>query len=106
VVAGVVVIGVAVPAALPRVPRPVLLGVMDAEVIGFEPSDTKIRSRDPAWEVPEVVVSNDGVRCILRACLDIAEAGASGEVWGNPVENFSIGSWLSGIDMTGRTTRS
>jgi len=89
-----VVIGMAVPAALPRVPGPVLLGVMDAEVISFEPSDTKIRSRDPAGEVPEVVVSNDGVRCILRACLDVIEAGASGEVRGNPVENF-------GIDGTG-----
>jgi hypothetical protein len=36
------------------------------------------------------LVSDDSLRRISRACLDIIEASASGEVQGDPGENFSI----------------
>ena len=56
------------------------------------------------------LVSVDSVRRIPRACLDIVEASASGEVRGNPGENFSIdgailrgSAGVSGIDMTEST---
>nr|WP_211330656.1 hypothetical protein [Halalkalicoccus subterraneus] len=39
VLAGVVIVEVAIPATLPRISRPVLLGVLDAEVVGLEPPD-------------------------------------------------------------------
>ena len=36
------------------------------------------------------LVSDDRVRRIPSACLDVVETSASGEVQGNPAENFSI----------------
>jgi len=64
VFAGVVVVRVTIPSAFPRIPGLVLLGVMDAEVVGLEPSNPKIRSRDTAREVAEVVIGDDGARCV------------------------------------------
>jgi hypothetical protein len=90
VLAGVVIVRMAIPATLPRIARPILLSVMDAEVVGLEPPDPKIRTRNPARKVSEVVLRDDSVRRIRGACLDIVEASASREVRGNPVQNFSI----------------
>nr|WP_158217264.1 hypothetical protein [Halorubrum sp. Ib24] len=41
VLAAVVIVGVAIPSTLPRIAGLILLGVVDAEVVGLEPSDPK-----------------------------------------------------------------
>jgi hypothetical protein len=59
VFAGVVVVRVAIPAALPRVPGPGLLGTVNAEIVGSEPPNPERRSRDTTREVAVVVVGDD-----------------------------------------------
>lgn len=88
--AGIVVVGMTVPATFPRGSSLVLLRVVDAEVLGLEPADPKICTCDPAREVPEVVVGDDSVWRTRGACLDVVEASTSGKVHGNPVENLRI----------------
>jgi len=90
VFAGVVIVGVAVPATLPRIACLVLLGVVDSEVVGLEPSDLKRGACDSAGEVSKIVVSNDSVWCVRRLCMDTCESGALAEVSSNPVEDCSI----------------
>lgn len=90
VLAGIVVIRVAIPSAFPRVSGLILFSVMDAEVVGLEPTDPKRRTRNPAWEVSEIVVSNDRTRRIRGACLDVVETIASGEASGDAVEDLRI----------------
>lgn len=66
VLAGIVVVGVAVPATLPRLARLVLFGVMDTEVISLKLADAKGGTRDSTGEVAEIVVGYNSVRRMWR----------------------------------------
>lgn len=96
VLAGVVIIRVAVPSTFPRISRLVLLGIVDAEVVSFEPADLKVRTRNSTWEVAEVVVGDDSVRRVRRACFDVVKPIAPGEVGSDPVKNFCINGTMTG----------
>ena len=87
-VTGIVVIRVAVPPALPRIAGPILFGVVDTEVIRFEPAYPQRGTFDPTSEIAEVVVRDDGVRCEGWSRLDILETSAPGEMGGDPVQKL------------------
>ena len=89
-ITGVMVIRVPIPSAFPRVSGLVLLPIVDAEVVGLEPADPKVRTRDPAWEVSEIVVGDESVRSIRRLRLDVIESITPDEVGSDTVEDFRI----------------
>ena len=66
-----------VPSALPLIIRLVLLRIMDAEVVSLEPADPEIRTGDTARKGSEIVVSDDCVRRVRRAGVDVSEAIAA-----------------------------
>ena len=76
-IAGVMVIRVPVPSAFPLVTGLVLLRIMDAEVVGLEPANLEIRTGDTARKVAEIVVSDDCIRRVRRAGVDVVEAIAA-----------------------------
>ena len=77
VLTGDMIIRVPVPSALPLIIRLVLLRIMDAEVVGLEPANLEIRTGDTARKVAEIVVSDDCIRRVRRAGVDVVEAIAA-----------------------------
>lgn len=88
--AGGMIVGLAISSTLPRVVCVILLGVMDTEVIGFEPLSPERRTCDSVREVAELMISNDSIWRIRRPCLDTIESSTSDQASGNSVENCSI----------------
>lgn len=90
VLTSVVIIWVAVPATVPRSAGLVLLGIVNAEVVGLEPPNMERRTRDAVRKVAEVVRCDDCSRCICGSGFDAGEASTSSEVCGDPIEKFRI----------------
>jgi hypothetical protein len=66
----VVAVRMTIPSALPRVSVPILLGVVNVEIICFESPNAKICTLYGSRKIPDIVLGDDRVWGILRAVLN------------------------------------